>query len=267
MVKFQDLIRCGFLLGGGSSGGGAKEEEAVTAALNLANGNQTVLPTAGKVLSSVTIEKPDTLLPKNVAKGVNIAGVTGNFIGNTEEKTVQLALASGNQAVTPSTDKVLSKVTIEKPATLLPENIAEGVDIAGIIGTLAAGGGGGKIATGYFTTNGSTSTVAHGLGVVPDFILVCNNTPVAGKRVYAFSVSKSLGSKLGWTFCSAATTWWAGSPGSVSCSYYQNSVFGDSGLEDADTPNGIQKATEDSFKYSPGGAASEHLYIAIAGLT
>ena len=101
-------------------GGGAKEEEAVTTALNLANGNQTVLPTAGKVLSSVTIEKP---------------------------------------------------------ATLLPENIAEGVDIAGIIGTLASGGGGGGGNIKFFFKewmptetggNGDPLVVTHNMGVVPD---------------------------------------------------------------------------------------------------
>ena len=36
---------------------------------------------------------------------------------------------------------LLGKVTVTKPETLAPENIAEGIDIAGIVGTLAAGGG------------------------------------------------------------------------------------------------------------------------------
>lgn len=35
----------------------------------------------------------------------------------------------------------MKSAIIQKPETLIPENIAEGVDIAGIVGTLAAGGG------------------------------------------------------------------------------------------------------------------------------
>ncbi len=61
----------------------------------------------------------------------------------TEETTVVLDLSGGDQVVTPSSpDKALSQVTIQKPDTLVPGNIAEGVDIAGVVGTLASGGGG-----------------------------------------------------------------------------------------------------------------------------
>ena len=53
----------------------------------------------------------------------------------TEEKTVTLALADGNQVITPTAGKNISKVTITKPDTLLPENIKLGVTIAGVTGT------------------------------------------------------------------------------------------------------------------------------------
>ena len=53
----------------------------------------------------------------------------------TQEKTVGLAMASGNQVVTPDTGKVLSKVTITKPSTLIPTNIKSGVSIGGVSGT------------------------------------------------------------------------------------------------------------------------------------
>ena len=56
----------------------------------------------------------------------------------TEEKTVELALSAGNQVVTPATGKHLLKVTITKPATLLPENIKKGVVIAGVTGAYEA---------------------------------------------------------------------------------------------------------------------------------
>lgn len=56
----------------------------------------------------------------------------------TEEKTVELALADGNQVLTPTAGKNFSKVTITKPATLLPENIKKGVIVAGVVGTYEA---------------------------------------------------------------------------------------------------------------------------------
>lgn len=55
-----------------------------------------------------------------------------------EETVVTLALAAGNQVVTPTAGKNFSKVTITKPVTLLPENIKKGVTIAGVVGTYEA---------------------------------------------------------------------------------------------------------------------------------
>lgn len=56
----------------------------------------------------------------------------------TEEKTVELDLASGNQVLTPAAGKNFSTVTITKPADLKPENIKKGVTIAGVVGTYEA---------------------------------------------------------------------------------------------------------------------------------
>ena len=42
-------------------------------------GNQVILPTSGKVMRKVTIQKPDTLLSENIKKDVVIGGVTGTL--------------------------------------------------------------------------------------------------------------------------------------------------------------------------------------------
>lgn len=63
--------------------------------------------------------------------------VTGEFV----EKTIDPDFSAGDMEVIPEEGTFFSKVTVQKPETLIPENVAEGVDIAGIIGTLAAGGG------------------------------------------------------------------------------------------------------------------------------
>lgn len=59
----------------------------------------------------------------------------------TEEKTVVLALADGDQVITPTDGKNISKVTITKPVELLPENIKKGITIAGVTGTYEAATG------------------------------------------------------------------------------------------------------------------------------
>ena len=56
-------------------------EQIKTEALNMASGNQVVTPDSNKVLTSVTITKPDTLIAGNIKKDVVIGGVTGNYEG------------------------------------------------------------------------------------------------------------------------------------------------------------------------------------------
>lgn len=72
----------------------------------------------------------------------------------------------------PESGQTFSGVYIKKPEMLVPSVISEGVNIAGIIGTLVASGGGSeiKIATGTFT--GTTASCYHNLGVTPDVVIV-----------------------------------------------------------------------------------------------
>lgn len=53
-----------------------------------------------------------------------------------EEKTVYLNMVNGNQVITPTAGKTMSKVTLKKPLELKPSNIRENVYIGGIMGTL-----------------------------------------------------------------------------------------------------------------------------------
>lgn len=115
-----------------------------TVDLAMASGNQIISPDAGKNLSKVTVTKPSTLVAGNIKTGVSIGGVTGTLEVKKDEeaKTVDLAMASGNQTITPTSGKVLSQVVVKKPATMLPENIKKDVNIGGVTGTLEIGGGG-----------------------------------------------------------------------------------------------------------------------------
>lgn len=89
------------------------------------------------------------------------------------ETYVTLDFSGGDMEVAPNEGEAFSKVTIPQPENLIPENIAEGVDIAGIIGTLAASGGGAKVALGTFTGVKQTEMViTHGLEIVPDIVYI-----------------------------------------------------------------------------------------------
>lgn len=90
----------------------------------------------------------DSVTSGTLARGVTAHDKSGQKITGTlevpatEEKMVELSMPSGNQVIRPSTGKVLSKVTIQKPSTLTEGNIKKGVNIGGVTGTLEAGGAG-----------------------------------------------------------------------------------------------------------------------------
>lgn len=90
-----------------------------------------------------------------------------------ENMPIALDFSNGNQDIVAPDGTVVKSATIAKPTNLVPQFIAEGVDIAGIIGTMASGGGGKiKVATGTISQTTAYGTVKHSLGVVPDILFV-----------------------------------------------------------------------------------------------
>lgn len=85
-----------------------------------------------KGVAATNDESLETLVPKVN----NIQGAKTE-----QSKTIILSMASGNQTVTPDSGKVLNKVIITKPDTLIPENIKKGVTICGVTGTLESSSG------------------------------------------------------------------------------------------------------------------------------
>ena len=86
----------------------------------------------------VTITQNGTsqVTPDSGYDGISKATIITNVPSTpTEEKTVALDMASGNQVITPTSGKVLSKVTITKPSTMLATNIKKDVNIGGVVGT------------------------------------------------------------------------------------------------------------------------------------
>lgn len=116
---------------------------------NFTEGNQRISVPDGYLVKEASVLKPDTLTPENIRKDVNVAGITGEYIGNPEEKAVDPDFSVGDISVTPTFGKLLSKVQIKKPETLVPENIAKDVTIAGVTGVHEGGGSGDGSGDGY----------------------------------------------------------------------------------------------------------------------
>lgn len=149
-----DKIAAGEYIAGVGPGTHRTESEEATVELSMAEGNQEVHPSNGKFLSKVTVLKPATLQPKNIAKGVDIGGVVGTHIAKTEKKYAYLDLEFGDQEVTPSSDDIaMSKVIIVKPSTLVPGNIVKDVEIAGVTGTFEGSASEIKASPGYKAVN------------------------------------------------------------------------------------------------------------------
>lgn len=56
-----------------------------------------------------------------------------------QAKTVNLSMTSGNQVITPDDGYTLSEVTVVKPDTLIPDNIKKDVNTGGVVGSMSGG--------------------------------------------------------------------------------------------------------------------------------
>lgn len=103
--------------------------------LDFSDGNQKVALDKGNLLKEFTLVKPENLAPEYIKKNINVAGVVGEFAGDEMEKTVELDMTDGDQVIDADPDTVMTRVTVKKPDTLVPENIPKGIEIAGVKGT------------------------------------------------------------------------------------------------------------------------------------
>ena len=87
-------------------------------------------------LGTVTVESPDGLIPQNIKAGSVIAGVVGTYDPQPNLQSVTKTPTEFPISIAPSEGyDGLSDVTVNAPAGLRPENIPEGVTIAGVEGT------------------------------------------------------------------------------------------------------------------------------------
>lgn len=97
----------------------------------------------------------------------------------TQEKTVDLDMANGNQVITPDDGYLLTKGTVVKPDTLVPANIKKDVNIGGVVGEMESADSLAGIIDGSLT----------------HFVMPPDKTKIAAYRFYRFTnlVSADLG--------------------------------------------------------------------------
>ena len=179
------------------------------------------------------------------------------LVPEVEAVTVEPDFSGGDMVVVPGEGKAFGAVTIPAPDTLIPENIAEGVNIAGIVGALAAGGGA-VIKWGQLPKNSSTTkTIEHGLGVVPDFFAFFATTTTLNSGLF--------GAGYGFSEAAAALA--------KTAAYYR--VFGivsggsapsNTYITDSNTFAAVSNATDTTININECGNTL-YYWIAIGGIT
>lgn len=97
-----------------------------------------VLPDDGYLLSKVTVEGDENLIQENIANGVTIYGITGTHVGKNVELSAITVTPTGEEFTESAADGAgFNEVTVEGDSNLQPQNIAEGVEIYGVTGTMA----------------------------------------------------------------------------------------------------------------------------------
>jgi len=142
-------------------------------------------PPALQTKSVTPSEAAQTVTPDSGYDGlssVSVGAISKTYVGS--DVTIQSAktYTPGTSDQTIAAGQYLSGVqTIKGDANLKAENIADGVSIFGVLGTLASGASGGGLPAGVsaidygtFTLSSDATTqtnVVHNLGVAPDFAI------------------------------------------------------------------------------------------------
>lgn len=133
----------------------------------------------------------DTVYIRNA--GGDAQPYTHGLLGSDIETPADFS--GGDMILTAEDGDFVEKVTVQKPENLIPGNIAEGVDIAGIIGTLVSGGGANIVCTSGTFKNPTVGnfSVSHNLGVTPDIVIIYTTefTSVSSADVLRFFVGFS----------------------------------------------------------------------------
>lgn len=208
---------------------------------------------------------PETLTPDKLAEGVTVGGVVGTMTVPliVENVIIEPDFSDGDFTANAPDGVAIRSAIIQKPDTLTPGNIAEGVNIAGIIGTLVASTNV-KIASGTISSAQSSDyTVTHDLGVIPD-IVILKSGYIGGyghhSLVVGFSSAFATLCGIGLNVAASANT-----SGKIYCNNFSNS-----GIENTTNAVPIHAATETTFVIDASSTYKIYAnsqWLAIGGLT
>lgn len=172
----------------------------------------------------------------------------------------------GDMQITVPEGYLARSAVVKRPDTLVPENVASGVNIAGIVGMLAEGKDV-KIATGTFKGNGSRITVEHNLGVVPDIFIVTVNVATKDFLRFTLGFSSSLLAVTNFSMSTIRVTTTSSDGNSHGVTQYKNTVS-----YEGDSTRPLANATPTSISVgTPSGVGGTdnltYSWIAIGGLT
>lgn len=139
------------------------------------NGNKVTgtMTNNGAVTKTLNTSTTSYTIPEGYHDGTGKVSIT------TETKTATPTTSS--QSITPTSGKVLSKVTVNGDANLIAENIKSGISIFGVDGSLSSGA---QFATGTFTTPDPSDW--EGLYQTGDVIVKINNLTFTPKQVFLY---------------------------------------------------------------------------------
>ena len=156
-------------------GGGGKPEEEKTVIAGTSV--MEVLPSSGKTMKKVNVN-PTPTEEKTITAGTSATTVmptSGKYIKKvtvnptpSQEKTATPTTAGFE--VTPDEGYLLNKVVVSGDSDLVAENIREGIDIWGVVGTLVEGVAGIDFGEITLASKATFVTVSHNLGVVPSWV-------------------------------------------------------------------------------------------------
>ena len=141
--------------------------------------DKTITPDPGYTLSSVTVQGDPNLTASNIKAGSSIFGVSGSVSPALPGEPRYVTPKATQQTINPNPGKSISSVTVYGDADLKPENIKSGVDIFGVLGTLAEGGG----SAGIQMMRGSATLDENSTG------LSVTDLPFRPKAVIAYAVT------------------------------------------------------------------------------
>lgn len=155
-------------------------------------------------IQPLTVTENGTYEANDVADGYSPVTVSVPVPTELTDVPITLDFSEGNQTVAVDDGYAVKSAIIQKPDTLISENIKKNVNVAGIIGTHEGGSGESELVPiviektfDDLTSVDNITELEHGLGVIPDLMIFRSNAPAAGSLVNIIAMSEAYANSIG----------------------------------------------------------------------